>query len=109
MLIHLTYDIRRAFERLEKDEKEEVPGFTIANKLSPPRENKACTAVRKKNINEGSPLICVKDCHNVKRKTITAGKKTNHNNPRKCLLYHGPFHFAFTSSPHILLSGRRTT
>lgn len=63
----------------------------------------------KKNNNEGSPLICVKDCHNVKRKTITAGKKTNHNNPRKCLLYHGPFHFAFTSSPHILLSGRRTT
>lgn len=45
---------------------------------------------------------------NVKRKRIRAGK-TNHNSPRKCLLYHVPFHSAFTSSPDILLSGRRTT
>lgn len=45
---------------------------------------------------------------NVKRRTIITGETTNHNNPGKCLLSHGPFHFAFTSSPDILLSGRRT-
>lgn len=40
LLIHLTYDFRQELEKLEKAEKEEVPGFTIANKLSPTRENK---------------------------------------------------------------------
>lgn len=46
---------------------------------------------------------------NVKRKRIIAGKKTNHDSPRKCLLYHIPFHSTFPSSPDILLVGRRTT
>lgn len=61
--VHLTYNIRQALERLQKEE-EEVPGFKISNKLSPTRENRECTAARgEKSISEGSPLICVKDCH----------------------------------------------
>jgi len=50
-LVHLTYNIRQALEHLEKDEKAEVPGITIANKFSPIGENKKCTAVRKENFN----------------------------------------------------------
>lgn len=48
LLVHLTYDIREALEQLEKEEKAEVLGITIANNLSPTGENKECTAVRRK-------------------------------------------------------------
>lgn len=62
--VHFTCDIREALERLEEEEKEEVSGFTIANKLSSTWENRECTAARgEKSISEGCPLICVKNCH----------------------------------------------
>lgn len=47
LLVHLNCDIRQALEQLEKDEKAEVPGITVANNFSPTGENKECTVDRK--------------------------------------------------------------
>lgn len=48
LLVHLTYDIREVPEQMERDEKAEVPGITIANDLSSTGENKERTVVRRK-------------------------------------------------------------
>lgn len=48
LLVHLTYDIREVSEQMERDEKAEVPGITIANDLSSTGENKERTVVRRK-------------------------------------------------------------
>lgn len=47
-LVRLAYVIRQEIVPLEKDEKAEVPGITIANNWPPTGENKECVVIREK-------------------------------------------------------------